>query len=144
MVDAAASAGRHSSATRAAAAERPHPSGGGMRQCPSKSCTTYRWRNRPAELIDTETSCDVWGTKLVALSQPMALQEFEMLRCSSCPSSMAPLRRSGVMLDRCPSCAAIWFDTLELDRVLKSERRIREFLAFYDVPFQRDSEPSRI
>jgi Zn-finger nucleic acid-binding protein len=54
---------------------------------------------------------------------------------------MDALQRAGAALDRCQRCSVIWFDTLELDRVLKSERSIREYLAYYDVPFRRDSDP---
>jgi hypothetical protein len=44
--------------------------------------------------------------------------------------------RVGVAIDRCRGCSHVWFDTFELDRVLKSERKLSETFAVYDVPFR--------
>jgi Zn-finger nucleic acid-binding protein len=45
-------------------------------------------------------------------------------------------QRTGVTIDRCDGCQHIWFDSWELEDVLKTERRIREYFAFYLIPFR--------
>lgn len=45
-----------------------------------------------------------------------------LLACPSCGSAMRPEERSGVILDRCPVCGAVWCDRTELAAVVTGER----------------------
>jgi Zn-finger nucleic acid-binding protein len=50
--------------------------------------------------------------------------------------------RSAVTIDRCDTCQHIWFDGFELDRVLKAERKLREYFALYQIPFRTATSQS--
>ena len=43
------------------------------------------------------------------------------LRCCSCNSPMQEEDRHGIMIDVCPNCQSIWFDSGELEALLKLE-----------------------
>ena len=49
---------------------------------------------------------------------------------------MATEQRVGVTIDRCAGCLQVWFDLVELDRVLKTQRQLSEAFAVYDIPFR--------
>jgi uncharacterized protein len=40
--------------------------------------------------------------------------------CPKCGARMSTADAGGVVIDRCPTCGGIWFDALELDKVLAS------------------------
>jgi TFIIB-like protein len=47
----------------------------------------------------------------------------------ACPIDDAPLateHRSGVALDRCPSCDGVWLDAGELEMIVQAARRVAE------------------
>ena len=114
-----------------------------MKHCASRNCPTWRWRGRHPEYIDSEESCDNCGTDLTPGSAPAyAPATPPEVRCPSCESAMRLEERSAVTIDRCDTCQHIWFDGFELDRVLKTERKLSELFALYQIPFRTATSQS--
>jgi Zn-finger nucleic acid-binding protein len=44
------------------------------------------------------------------------------LYCPKCSGEMVPLRRSGVVIDRCRGCGGVFLDRGELDKIITAER----------------------
>jgi hypothetical protein len=43
--------------------------------------------------------------------------------CPKCSADMVPLRRSGVLIERCSDCGGIFLDRGELEKIIAGERR---------------------
>ena len=43
--------------------------------------------------------------------------------CPKCSADMIPMRRNGVMIDRCSDCGGIFLDRGELEKIMAGERR---------------------
>lgn len=43
--------------------------------------------------------------------------------CPKCSADMAPLRRNGVVIERCTDCGGVFLDRGELEKIMAGERR---------------------
>lgn len=67
------------------------------------------------------------GGGMCANCAPAPIAEAERLR--TCPldgRSMVSLRRSGIIVDQCPSCHGVWLDAGELDLIVAATRPSRQ------------------
>lgn len=51
----------------------------------------------------------------------------QMVECPKCASRMARYTHGGISVDRCPTCAGLWLDALELERLLDAPAEASEF-----------------
>ena len=47
-----------------------------------------------------------------------------IVTCPKCSGEMIPVRRSGVVIDRCSNCDGIYLDRGELDKLITMEQRV--------------------
>ncbi|HLT19421.1 MAG TPA: zf-TFIIB domain-containing protein [Thermomicrobiales bacterium] len=65
------------------------------------------------------------------------------LYCPKCSGDMVPLRRSGVVIDRCADCADVFLDRGELDKIIAAERRWDDDDVFERGDERHDQERGR-
>jgi Zn-finger nucleic acid-binding protein len=59
------------------------------------------------------------------MDQMSELEPAGSIKCPKCGAQMSTADVGGVTIDRCPTCGGMWFDAMELDKVLAS-REVRE------------------
>ena len=47
-----------------------------------------------------------------------------IVTCPKCAGEMIPVRRSGVIIDRCADCHGVFLDRGELDKLITMEQRV--------------------